>query len=206
MSALNDEGLKLMTWNVNSLGPRESQIRFLTYIQKSPANISVLIDTWLSKTLEAGLKSMWGKTCYFNSLCGNARGIAVLIKDGVELENLEWQNIIQGNLWKFTFTFKHNKYAIECLYASNKDSSQNNESETFFWAVFDDAQDSNIQHTINVGDYNVDPVHNMDTGGCLYINNPVSRQYIRSRMMTIKLTDIWRDRHPTTRNFTFDKL
>ena len=128
MSALNDEGLKLMTWNVNSLGPRESQIRFLAYIKKYPANIIVLIDTQLSNTLEIGMKSMWGNRCYFNSLCGNARGIAVLIKDGVELKNLEWQNIIQGNLSKLTFTFKHKKYAVNCLYAPNKDSSENNES------------------------------------------------------------------------------
>ena len=87
-----------MSWNVNSLGPRESQIRFLTYIKRYPANIIILIDTRLSNTLEIGLKSMWGKRCYFNSLCGNARGIAVLIKDGVDLENVEWWNIIQGNL------------------------------------------------------------------------------------------------------------
>ena len=72
--------------------------------------------------------------------------------------------------------------------------------------MFDDLQNSNVQHTINVGDYNEAPVHNMDTAGYLHINNPVSRQYIRSRMMTNELTDIWQDSHPTTRSFTFDKL
>ena len=75
---------------------------------------------------------MWGKICYFNSLYGNARGIAVLIKDGVELENLEWRNILQGNLSILTFTFKHKKFAVNCMYAPNKDSSENNKSETFF--------------------------------------------------------------------------
>ena len=92
------------------------------------------------------------------------------------------------------------------MYAPNKDSSENNESETFFRAVFDDSQDNNVQHTINVGDYNVAPEHNIDTAGYLHINNSVSRQYITSRMMTNEVTDIWRDRHPTTRSFTFDKL
>ena len=72
--------------------------------------------------------------------------------------------------------------------------------------MFYDGQDSNVQHTINVGDYNVAPVHNMDTAGYLHINNTISRQYIRSKMTTNKLTYIWRDRAPTTRSFTFDKL
>ena len=134
---------------------------------------------------------MWGKICYFNSLCGNARGIAVLIKDGVELENLEWKNIIQGNISKLTFTIKHEKCPVNCIYAPNKDFSENNESETFFRAVFDDLQDNNIQHTINVGDYNVAPEHNIDTAGNLHINNPVSQKYIMSQMMTNELTDIW---------------
>ena len=132
MSTLNDECLKLVTWNVNSLGPRESQTRFLAYIKKFPANSIILIDKRLSNSLEIGLRSTWGKRCYFNSLCGNARGIAVLIKDGIELEDLDWQNTIQGNISKLMFTFKKENYAINCLYVPNKDSAENNESEAFF--------------------------------------------------------------------------
>ena len=92
------------------------------------------------------------------------------------------------------------------MYAPNKDSSENNESETFFRAIFDESKDNNFQHIINTGDYNVAPDHDMDTAGYLHNNNPFLRQCIRSRMMTNEITDIWRDKHPTTRSFTFDKL
>ena len=123
---------KILAWNVNILGPKETQRRFIYSIKKTQANLIVLIDTQLSETLETCVKNLWGQRCYFNSLCSNSRGIAVLIKDGIDLENIQWHNIIEGNFSKLTFTFKKENYMIKCLYAPNKDSTDDNESALFF--------------------------------------------------------------------------
>ena len=56
----------------------------------------------------------------FNSLCGNSGSISVLIKDGIALDESNWQNIIDGNFSKLTLTVKDESYMVKCLYAHMK--------------------------------------------------------------------------------------
>ena len=63
-------------------------------------NIFVLYDTRLKLSDEVKFKKMWGETCFFNSFSGERRGIAVLIKDGTAIDNIEFNNIIKGNFSK----------------------------------------------------------------------------------------------------------
>ena len=63
-------------------------------------DIFVIYDTRLKLTDEAKFRKLWGETCYFNSYSGERRGIAVLIKDGTSVDNIDFHNVIKGN---FTF-------------------------------------------------------------------------------------------------------
>ena len=45
----------------------------------------------------------------------------------------------------------------------------------------------------------------MDKDGYLHTNNPTARKYIKCRMVTNKLLDIWRFRTRGMKDFTFDK-
>ena len=45
------------------------------------ADIIVFEDTRLGKCDEEAFKRLWGETAYFNSLCSNKRGLAVLIRN-----------------------------------------------------------------------------------------------------------------------------
>ena len=67
----------------------------------------ICIDTRLSETSEEYFKKLWGGTAYFNSLCSNSRGIAVLIKDGVDISEAKFTSIIEGNFAKFEFVHKN---------------------------------------------------------------------------------------------------
>ena len=104
----------------------------------------------------------------------------------------------------------HNKltYVVKCLYTPNKDSvpgDDNNENTVFFKSIFDNMNDMDYDHCVMAGDYNVALNHDMDTNGYLHVNNPSSRQYVKTRITTNDLTVIWRDRNPDKREFTFDK-
>ena len=61
------------------------------------------------------------------------------------------------------------------------------------------------EHVIYVRDNNVTLNHELDTCGYLYVNNPNSREYVKSCIVTNQLTDIWRERNKSTRAYTFDK-
>ena len=60
------------------------------------ANIFILGGTRLGKDKEDIFRRMWGGMAYFNSLCSNKRGLAVLIKNDTPISNIKWENIIPG--------------------------------------------------------------------------------------------------------------
>ena len=103
----NDTNLAVISWNVNLLGPRKIQMPFLSYFKKCSANIGVAVNPRLSKSSEEGFTKMLGKQIFFNSLWSNSWGIAVIIKDYIELSNIKFKDIIAGNLSKLEFTFKN---------------------------------------------------------------------------------------------------
>ena len=75
-------------WNVNSLGPLNSQKLFVNKLKGMKDNIYILGDTRLNVEDEKPFKKLWGDTAYFNSYCGNRRGITVLIKDGTPITDI----------------------------------------------------------------------------------------------------------------------
>ena len=65
----------------------------------------------------------------------------MLIKDTLDITEVVLQNMIKGKFSRVTFVHKEKRYLINCLYALNKDSVENdneNESTKFFKDVFDD--------------------------------------------------------------------
>ena len=90
----------MVSWNCNSLGPRKSQMQFISFFRKSLANIMIAVDTRLIKAREECFEKLWDGTVFLNSLCLNTRGIAVLIKDGVDISDTKFTNIIAGNFSK----------------------------------------------------------------------------------------------------------
>ena len=104
------------------------------------ANIIILGDTSLGREKEELFRQMWGGTAYFNSLCSNKRGIAVLIKNDTPISNVEWKNIIPVNFSKLSFKANDQTVFIKCIYAPSNDSNpndDNNDSTKFFRLVMD---------------------------------------------------------------------
>ena len=52
MLAPDDQSIRLMTWNLNSMGPTEMKDKFLSMLKKSMDNLFILVDTRLSEEQE----------------------------------------------------------------------------------------------------------------------------------------------------------
>ena len=94
----------------------------------------VIIDSGLSKASKKSFLKIWDGTVFFNSICSNSRGVAVLLKDGVEISNTNFTNVINGHYSKFEFVFKNEKYLLNCLYSPNEDK----EARAIYETVFQD--------------------------------------------------------------------
>ena len=109
---------------------------------------------------------MWGSKVFFNSFSRNARGLAVLIKDNANVDNLMWENIIPGSYSNLSLTACNERILLKCIYALNEDSrpeETEHESTRFFKTVFND--DS--------------------------VNNPHSREIMKRKRNLCSLVDIW---------------
>ena len=171
-------------------------------------NIFVLCDTRLGRKDEAAFKKLWGKFFYFNSHSSDKRGIAVLITEDTPITNIEWTNVIKEQFSKLSFYVKNDKILVKCIYAPNKDSNPNdpsNESTRFFETIMDDTDEDTFLHKFTVVDYNVALNPMLDTSGYLHVNNPNSREFLIRKIDLCNLVDIWRQRNPNCRQYTFNK-
>ena len=112
------------------------------------------------------------------------------MKDDLEVKYVEFENIITGNLSHLKFMFVYKKYLINCVYAPNEDFN-NDDTKRIFKDVFNDSYFQDYNHIMYVGDFNVALNHELDTSRYLHIYNPQFRQYIKGRMATNKIIDIW---------------
>ena len=89
-------------------------------------NIFILCDTRLGSANENAFKKLWGEYFFFNSHSSDKRGIAVLIKDCIPINDIKFENILKGNLSKLLFRIKDELVLVKCIYAPNKDMNPNN--------------------------------------------------------------------------------
>ena len=123
------------------MGPIEMQNKFLSRLKKSKDNMFILVDTRLAMEQDDSIDKRLGQPCVFNSLASNARGVAVFWKDSLDITDVKLMNVLRGNYSRLSFTHNKERYLVKCLYAPNKDSSEDddsNESSTFFAEVFKD--------------------------------------------------------------------
>ena len=137
--------LVALTWNANWLGPKKMQLQFLSYFRKSKANLIILVDTRLQVRSRNVLKKLWDGQAFFNSRTSNSRCIAILMKDDLEVEYVEFKNVLTGNLSRLKFAFMDEKYLINCIYATNNDFS-NDDTKKFFKDVFDNSYFHEYKH------------------------------------------------------------
>jgi exonuclease III len=168
-------------------------------INKSPSNLFVLIDTRTSPETEIEHQKCTKHKMYFNHLRSNARGVAVLVKDSCPITDIESTVIFPGNITKFNFTHKGEKFSTGTLYAPN------NKDIHFFETLFKDKLDTDADHTMYLGDWNISLSQQMDTHGYLNENNTENRDYVKAKIIELELKDLWRERNPHELKYTFMK-
>ena len=108
---------------------------------------------------------------YFNHLRSNARGVTVLVKDSCPITDIKTTIIFPGNLTKFNFIFKGENFFLGAFYAPN------NKEIKIFETLFEAQLDTDADHTIYLGDWNISLSQQMDTHGYLHEHNTYLIKY-----------------------------
>ena len=194
-----DDTIKLTSWNVCSLGDKSKRRKIHNNLNKSHSNLFVLLDTRTSLETEKEHQKCTPNKMYFNSYKSNARGVTILVKDSCPITDITSTIIYPGNLIKFNFTYEDEKFSLAALYAPNEKDIK------FFETLFEAELDTDIDHTLYAGNWNVSLSKQMDTHGYLHENNTQNRDYIRKKINEYDLKDILRDRNPQSITYIFMK-
>ena len=93
--------IKLLSFNVRGLSNFKKRTAIFSWCRKQKANLIFLQETHSSKEREAQWKKEWGAEILFSHGSTNARGVAVLVKNGIldQRSNLLNYFIILGKIY-----------------------------------------------------------------------------------------------------------
>ena len=97
---------------------------------------------------------------------------------------------------KFNFKFGNEKFSLAALYTPNEKDIK------FFESLFEAELETDINHTLYPGDWNISLSQQLDTQGYLHENNTQNRDYVNNKMIEYELRDVWNDRNPHKINYT----
>ena len=80
----------------------------------------MLLDTRTSLGTQKDNQKYTSNKMYFNSFKSNARGVTILVKDSCPITDVKSTIIYPGNLTKFNFMYKDEKFTLASLYAPNE--------------------------------------------------------------------------------------
>ena len=121
-SKIKSDSLKLVSLNVRGLSNFRKRRAIFTWCRKQKADLIFLQETHSTKAGEYKWKKEWGSEIIFSHGSSNARGVAVLIKRGLdivveqELPNSNGRSIVLKTL------IKDKRYLLANIYGPNKDA------------------------------------------------------------------------------------
>ena len=84
-SKMKPDSLKLLSLNVRGLGNFRKRRAVFTWCRKQKADLIFLQETHTTKNYESQWKKEWGSSIMFSHGRTNARGVAVLIRSGLDI-------------------------------------------------------------------------------------------------------------------------
>ena len=104
----NISSLVIKGLNVTSIGRQPKRSQVFEFLKKTDADIFVLSDTRIDKSIENVIKSEWGGEALFSSFSSQARGVAVLFKKNTPVRIMKSKSDANGNLIQVNFVQPNN--------------------------------------------------------------------------------------------------
>ena len=190
--------LKVMSLNCRGLGGHEKRRDVVNYLKSLDFDIYFLQDTHLSQRKVSCFNALWRGKCYHSCGTHNSRGTSILFKPQIQHNILYEEYCHEGNFVLIICTIFLNTYTLVNLYGPNDDRP------AFFHILNKKLEDVAGENIIAGGDFNFVFDHKLDSN---YIqqNNVNARNAFVETIDTHNLVDVWRERYPEKKIFTWSK-
>ena len=203
-SKMKPDSLKLLSLNVRGLGNFRKRRAIFTWCRKQKADLIFLQETHATKNCESQWKKEWGSSIMFSHGRTNARGVAVLIRSGLDIVILHEHCDSKGRLIMLNAKIKDKNYLLVNLYGPNKDA----EAVCFYQDLSTTLRGIDLDSDSNVivgGDFNCPLDPTIDKKGGVVIPRQHVINSIENIQNEFSLHDIWRIKNPNTRSYTWSK-
>lgn len=189
--------LNLISYNARGLRQNKKRRRLFSYLHRRKVDVIVLQETHSVSSDESFWTNEWGGTIYFSHGSSESCGVCVLFKPHLK------PNIVKSyshNLGRFVIldiSLLGQTVTLVGIYGPNSDNP------LFFREVAEIMGDFTCNNIIMCGDFNFVFNLDLDKKGGQARTNFRARNECLTMMTNYNLVDIWRERNPLSRSFTW---
>ena len=188
--------VKIVSLNVRGLSNFKKRRVIFTWCRKMESDIIFLQETHSKIETENQWEREWGGKMLFSHGSSNARGVAVLFRNGFNISIDSSKIDPQGRFLKI----EHNMFILANIYAPNKDRC----SRLFFKNLQNHLLEFGISAENNIiigGGFNCPLNPHLDKKGGILIPRANVVSAINDLQTNLNLHDIWRIKNPDERSF-----
>jgi len=202
MSVNPDDNLKIVSLNVRGLANFRKRRSIFNWCRRTKADLILLQETHSSSETEFQWQNEWGGKIYFSHGSHNSRGVAVVCKNGSNIDVKQIHRDNNGRIIIVNFVKNELHFVLTNIYAPNTEIMQTN-FYTDLKQIFLDKTFEDNDKIIVGGDYNCVLNANLDKkGGNVKVKESVVKK-INEIIDTFELVDIWRRLNPEVRRYTW---
>ena len=142
------------------------------------------------------VKGLWDNDIFINGAKTNSCGVAILLNNNSEYEVLFCKKDKNGNYLNLLLKLSSMTINLITLYGPNNDFS-------FFFEEIQ-TQLENVSADYNIFNVALNP--DLDTCNYKHVNNPKAKQAVLDIMREHDLSDIYRELHPNTKQYTWNPV
>ena len=197
MAKLLGNQVKVLSANCQGLRDKPKRRDVINYFKDLKPSILCLQGTHLTIKEENNLRMLADFECIISGKYTNSRGVAILFNNNFEYKIIHKEIDNDGNYVMVDLDVSSVSLRLINIYAPNIDSP------AFFQSIQKLIEESQQDHLIVCGDFNLVLNPELDSFNYVNINNPRSRQCVLEMLQIHNVKDAFRYLHPTMKRYSW---
>ena len=187
----------ICSYNVRGLGNKTKREQIFEWVKRNNYTVCLLQETHSGGGTHDAWQKEWGKEAFFSGTSNNSEGVGILINSKESYNILNYTEIISGRLQALEIKINENELIVINIYGPNNDDIN-------IFSKLEKFIQENDEKTILIGgDFNTVLDENLDKHNGRTNTHKQCRNKLKHMIDTHNLIDIWREKYPDSRKYTW---
>ena len=187
----------ICSYNVRGLGNKTKREQIFEWVKRNNYTVCLLQETHSGGGTHDAWQKEWGKEAFFSGTSNNSEGVGILINSKESYNILNYTEIICGRLQALEIKMNENELIVINIYGPNNDDIN-------IFSKLEKFIQENDEKTILIGgDFNTVLDENLDKHNGRTNTHKQCRNKLKHMIDTHNLIDIWREKYPDSRKYTW---